>query len=92
MDWCREYTSFYCGDSICCFGCNIICFEKNEWKKFETNVSETKAIKIQSGYKKSTLLSVLSGIDEKSDGEKYIFGKKCNPSDMKFTFVTIYLS
>ena len=43
-----------------------------------------------SGSGKSTLLNVLSGIDEKSDGEIFIFGEKCNPREIKSTFATIY--
>ncbi len=43
-----------------------------------------------SGCGKSTLLNVLSGIDEKSDGEIFIFGEKCNPREIKSTFATIY--
>ena len=43
-----------------------------------------------SGCGKSTLLNVLSGIDEKSDGEIFICGEKCNPREIKSTFATIY--
>ena len=48
------------------------------------------AIVGSSGCGKSTLLNVLSGIDEKSDGEIFINGELCNPRDLKSTFASIY--
>ncbi len=48
------------------------------------------AIVGSSGCGKSTLLNVLSGIDEKSDGEIFINGELCNPRELKSTFATIY--
>ena len=57
---------------------------------FDTSNCGMIAIVGSSGCGKSTLLNVLSGIDEKSDGEIFINGELCNPRELKSTFATIY--
>lgn len=57
---------------------------------FQTGDCGMIAIVGSSGSGKSTLLNVLSGIDDKTDGEIFFDGVQCDPKQVKSTFATIY--
>lgn len=75
---------------------------KNLTKIYENGVQALKGVSFDtpncgmiaivgsSGCGKSTLLNVLSGMDEKTDGEIFLDGIEQNPKHIKSTFATIY--